>query len=48
MLIFVEIVKVRFGTGAHLLFTFYGFLCILVVSGSLLRKLVIFCFSRVG
>ncbi|ETW85023.1 urea transporter [Heterobasidion irregulare TC 32-1] len=33
---FLEIVKVRFGIGAHLLFTFYGFLCILVVSGSLL------------
>lgn len=33
----MQIVKVRFGTGAHLLFTFYGFLCILVVCGSLLR-----------
>ncbi|TBU51998.1 Sodium:solute symporter family-domain-containing protein [Dichomitus squalens] len=33
---FLEIVKVRFGTGAHLLFTFYAFLCILVVCGSLL------------
>ena len=34
-----QIVKARFGTGAHLLFTFYAFLCILVVCGSLLRKL---------
>ncbi|THU93389.1 Na+/solute symporter [Dendrothele bispora CBS 962.96] len=33
---FLEIVQVRFGTGAHLLFTFYGFLCVLVVCGSLL------------
>ncbi|CAL1697446.1 unnamed protein product [Somion occarium] len=33
---FLEIVKVRFGTAAHLLFTFYAFLCILVVCGSLL------------
>jgi len=33
---FLEIVKVRFGTGAHLLFAFYAFLCILVVCGSLL------------
>ncbi|KAI0742221.1 Na+/solute symporter [Daedaleopsis nitida] len=33
---FLEIVKVRFGTGAHILFTFYAFLCILVVCGSLL------------
>ncbi|KAI0753718.1 Na+/solute symporter [Fomes fomentarius] len=33
---FLEIVKIRFGTGAHLLFTFYAFLCILVVCGSLL------------
>ncbi|KAI0691691.1 Na+/solute symporter [Earliella scabrosa] len=33
---FLEIVKARFGTGAHLLFTFYAFLCILVVCGSLL------------
>ncbi|TCD69441.1 hypothetical protein EIP91_007567 [Steccherinum ochraceum] len=31
-----QIVKARFGTGAHLLFTFYGFLCILIVCGSLL------------
>ncbi|KAF8519445.1 hypothetical protein JB92DRAFT_3082281 [Gautieria morchelliformis] len=30
------IVKVRFGTAAHLLFTFYGVLCNLVVCGSLL------------
>lgn len=30
--------KVRFGTWAHLLFTFYAFLCILVVCGSLLRE----------
>jgi urea-proton symporter len=29
-------VKVRFGTAAHLLFTFYGVLCNLVVCGSLL------------
>ncbi|KAI0742384.1 Na+/solute symporter [Daedaleopsis nitida] len=33
---FLEIVKARFGTGAHLLFTFYAFLCILFVSGLLL------------
>ncbi|KAJ3482736.1 hypothetical protein NLI96_g6774 [Meripilus lineatus] len=33
---FLEIVKIRFGTGAHLLFTFYAFLCILVTCGSLL------------
>ncbi|THH08605.1 hypothetical protein EW146_g8939 [Bondarzewia mesenterica] len=33
---FLEIVRIRFGTGAHLLFTFYAFLCILIVSGSLL------------
>ncbi|OBZ74885.1 putative urea active transporter 1 [Grifola frondosa] len=33
---FLEIVNTRFGTGAHLLFTFYAFLCILVVCGSLL------------
>ncbi|KAI0061273.1 Na+/solute symporter [Artomyces pyxidatus] len=33
---FLEIVKARFGTLPHLLFTFYGFLCILIVSGSLL------------
>ncbi|KAJ3727303.1 urea transporter [Lentinula guzmanii] len=33
---FLEIVQVRFGTGPHLLFTFYGFLCNLVVCGSLL------------
>ena len=36
-----QIVKVRFGTGAHLLFTFYAFLCILVVCGSLLCRLLI-------
>ncbi|TFK47109.1 Na+/solute symporter [Heliocybe sulcata] len=33
---FLEIVKARFGAPAHLLFTFYAFLCILVVCGSLL------------
>ncbi|KAH9837660.1 Na+/solute symporter [Rhodofomes roseus] len=33
---FLEIAKIRFGTGVHLLFTFYAFLCILVVCGSLL------------
>jgi hypothetical protein len=33
-----QIVKVRFGTGPHLLFTFYAFLCIMVVCGSLLRE----------
>ncbi|KAH9916600.1 Na+/solute symporter [Epithele typhae] len=33
---FLEIVKARFGTGAHLLFTFYAFLCILIVCGGLL------------
>ena len=38
---FLEIVKARFGTGAHLLFTFYAFLCILIVCGSLLRAFLI-------
>ncbi|KZT67891.1 putative urea transporter [Daedalea quercina L-15889] len=33
---FLEIAKTRFGTSVHLLFTFYAFLCILVVCGSLL------------
>ncbi|KAF5311547.1 hypothetical protein D9758_017936 [Tetrapyrgos nigripes] len=33
---FLEIVQVRFGTFPHLLFTFYGFLCVLIVCGSLL------------
>ncbi|PCH42865.1 Na+/solute symporter [Wolfiporia cocos MD-104 SS10] len=33
---FLEIAKARFGTGVHLLFTFYAFLCVLVVCGSLL------------
>ncbi|KAF9040078.1 solute symporter family transporter [Panaeolus papilionaceus] len=33
---FLEIVQVRFGRGPHILFTFYGFLCIMVVCGSLL------------
>jgi len=33
---FLEIVQVRFGKSAHMLFTFYGFLCILMVCGSLL------------
>ncbi|GBE87236.1 Urea active transporter [Sparassis crispa] len=33
---FLEIAKTRFGTAVHLLFTFYAFLCILVVCGSLL------------
>ncbi|KAF9074610.1 solute symporter family transporter [Rhodocollybia butyracea] len=33
---FLEIVQVRFGTGAHILFTFYGLVCNLVVCGSLL------------
>ncbi|VDB88654.1 unnamed protein product [Peniophora sp. CBMAI 1063] len=33
---FLEIVKARFGTGAHLLFTFYAFVCVMIVSGSLL------------
>ncbi|KIJ61249.1 hypothetical protein HYDPIDRAFT_159840 [Hydnomerulius pinastri MD-312] len=33
---FLEIVRARFGTGAHILFTFYGFLCVLIVCGSLL------------
>lgn len=33
---FLEIAKARFGTSVHMLFTFYGFLCILVVCGSLL------------
>ncbi|KAG1744489.1 Na+/solute symporter, partial [Suillus lakei] len=30
---FLEIVKTRFGTSAHILFTFYGFLCILWSAG---------------
>lgn len=34
---FLEIVKARFGTAGHILFTFYGFVCILIVCGSLLR-----------
>ncbi|KAF8918307.1 solute symporter family transporter [Mucidula mucida] len=33
---FLEIVQVRFGTGAHLLYMFYAFLCNMVVCGSLL------------
>ncbi|KAI0071512.1 Na+/solute symporter [Panus rudis PR-1116 ss-1] len=33
---FLEIIKARFGTAAHLLFTVYAFLCILLVCGSLL------------
>ncbi|KAF8130263.1 Na+/solute symporter [Boletus edulis] len=33
---FLEIAKVRFGTPGHILFAFYGFLCILIVCGSLL------------
>ncbi|KAF9228103.1 hypothetical protein BS17DRAFT_320742 [Gyrodon lividus] len=33
---FLEIVRARFGTAGHILFTFYGFLCILIVCGSLL------------
>lgn len=33
----LQIAKARFGTSVHMLFTFYGFLCILVVCGSLLR-----------
>ncbi|KAI0321050.1 Na+/solute symporter [Amylostereum chailletii] len=33
---FLEIVKARFGVGPHILFTFYGFVCNLIVSGSLL------------
>jgi len=33
---FLEIAKARFGTGVHLLFTVYAFLCVLVVCGSLL------------
>jgi hypothetical protein len=40
---FLEIVKARFGTAAHLLFTFYAFVTILLVCGSLLRA---FNFSR--
>ena len=32
-----QIVKARFGTSAHILFTFYAFLCVLIVCGSLLR-----------
>lgn len=35
---FLEIVNARFGTAGHLLFTFYAFLCILIVCGSLLRS----------
>ena len=34
----LQIVKARFGTGPHVLFTFYAFLCTLVVCGSLLRE----------
>lgn len=34
----VKIIKARFGTGAHILFTFFGLLCNLIVCGSLLRK----------
>ncbi|KAH0833962.1 Na+/solute symporter [Lanmaoa asiatica] len=33
---FLEIVKARFGTAVHILFTFYAILCILIVCGSLL------------
>ncbi|KAF9234595.1 Na+/solute symporter [Melanogaster broomeanus] len=33
---FLEIVRARFGTAGHIFFTFYGFLCILIVCGSLL------------
>ncbi|KZV72202.1 Na+/solute symporter [Peniophora sp. CONT] len=33
---FLEIVKARFGTGAHILFIFYAFVCVMIVSGSLL------------
>ncbi|KAG2141861.1 putative urea transporter [Suillus clintonianus] len=33
---FLEIVKVRFGTAAHIVFTIYAFICVLVVCGSLL------------
>ncbi|KAG8215271.1 Na+/solute symporter [Butyriboletus roseoflavus] len=33
---FLEIVKARFGTAGHVLFTIYAFLCILIVCGSLL------------
>lgn len=40
---FLEIAKVRFGTGVHLLFTFYAYLCVLVVSGSLLREYLRSC-----
>ncbi|KAI0028934.1 Sodium:solute symporter family-domain-containing protein [Vararia minispora EC-137] len=32
----LTIVKARFGTGPHVLFTFYALLCVLIVSGSLL------------
>ena len=34
-----KIVKARFGTSAHLLFTFYGVLCNLIVCGSLVCAL---------
>ena len=37
-----KIVKVRFGTSAHLLFTFYGVLCNLIVCGSLVCALLLF------
>ncbi|KAN0080088.1 hypothetical protein V8E55_009654 [Tylopilus felleus] len=33
-LTFLEMVKARFGTAGHSLFTFYGFLCILIVCGN--------------
>lgn len=34
----IKIVKARFGTGPHLLFTFYAFMCNMIVCGSLLRE----------
>jgi len=34
----LQIVKVRFGTTAHIVFIFYAFVCVLVVCGSLLGK----------
>ncbi|KAK0201054.1 Na+/solute symporter [Desarmillaria ectypa] len=33
---FLEIVRARFGTGPHILFTLYAFTCIMIVCGSLL------------
>lgn len=39
LLTFLKIVKVRFGTAAHIVFTIYAFICVLVVCGSLLGEI---------